>query len=161
MGIEFNVRSATIDDLDDILRLNKALFDFEYDEGFTDSCNLDWTYSEDGKRVFRECIEQENKTAFVALNDQGQTVGYLAAVVATKTFCNPPIVSEIDNMFIDEKYRCSGIGKTLVEEFKKWSKEKNAGLLSVGAWASNKHARDFYEKWGFKEVSVNYQMRAE
>jgi GNAT superfamily N-acetyltransferase len=62
-------------------------------------------------------------------------------------------------MFIDEKYRCSGIGRTLVEQFKEWSAEKGAGLLTVSAWVGNKHARDFYERWGFSEASVSYEMK--
>ncbi|HMS25493.1 MAG TPA: GNAT family N-acetyltransferase, partial [Acidimicrobiia bacterium] len=68
--------------------------------------------------------------------------------------------SEIEMLYIDEGYRCSGIGRCLVDEFKKWSNDRGAGILRVGALAANKHARDFYEKWGFAEAEIMYEIVA-
>ncbi len=158
MPIKFSIHRATEKDFDDLLRLNQDLFAYEHEHGFWETYDLDWTYSEDGKRVFTSYFTDNNAAAWIASNEHGEAVGYLAAVFHDKPFRKPHRVSEIEMVYIDEKYRCSGIGRTLVEEYKKWSVEKGAGILRVGAMAPNKHAREFYEKWGFAEAEIMYEI---
>lgn len=158
MPIAFTVRLATKDDLDDILRLNQALFDYEYAEGFTQTYNREWTYSEDGKGYFTKFVQKDDHKGWVALNDEGVAVGYLIGFVDNLAFRSPQRVSEIEMVYVDEGFRCSGIGKELVDEFKKWSEEQGAGILRVGAMSPNKHARTFYAKWGFVESEIYFEM---
>ncbi len=158
MPIIFNIHRATQNDFDDLLRLNHDLFTYEHDHGFWETYDLDWTYSDDGKRVFRSYFTDDNAAAWVATNEHGEAVGYLAAVFHDKPFRKPNRVSEIEMVYIDENYRCSGIGRTLVDECKKWSTEQGAGIIRVGAMALNQHARDFYEKWGFEEAEIIYEI---
>lgn len=159
MPVAFSIRKATADDFDTLLRLNKALFDYEYDQGFSETYDLEWTFSDAGKAYFRKFVDNDNYGAWIAMNDHNEPVGYLIAVVHDLPYRNPHLVAECEMLYIDEGYRCTGIGRTLVEEFKKWSAGKGAGILRVGALAANKHARDFYEKWGFEEAEIMYEIR--
>ena len=158
MPIAFDIHVGTQADYEDLLRLNKALFDYEADQGFSHTYNLEWTYSDEGKKYFETFIDDDMHATWIATNDEGVAVGYLIAVVREVAYRSPQTVSEIEMLYIDEGYRCSGIGRCLVDEFKKWSNEQGAGILRVGALAANKHARDFYEKWGFDEAEIMYEI---
>lgn len=153
----FDIRQATQDDFEDLLRLNKALFDYELSQGFTATANPGWTYSDDGKKAFQKYLDNENSNVWVA-ESNGVVVGYLAGTIAIKTFCIPNVVGEVENMFVDEQSRSSGLGAALVEEFKKWAEEKKAGILVVSAWFDNVKARKFYQKQGFRPAAVMHEM---
>lgn len=58
------IRKATIDDLEAILKLNKALFDYE--TAFNKEYNLGWTYSEKGKKYFSDRIKHDLSIVLVA-----------------------------------------------------------------------------------------------
>lgn len=158
MPIEFSIHKATKEDFEDLLRLNKDLFAYEYEAGFSKTYDQDWTYSENGKAVFSSYFKDQNAAAWVAANSESQAVGYLAAVFKDQPYRNPQRVAEIEMVYIDENYRCSGIGRTMIEEFKKWAAQNDCGIMRVGALAPNQHARDFYEKWGFAEAEIMYEM---
>lgn len=158
MAIKFSIHEANIEDLDTLLRLNFDLFEYEYEQGFSTTYNREWTYSEAGKKYFQSMLEDENKNAWIAFNEQKLQVGFLIASISHPEYRSPSSVAEIEMVFIDQDYRCSGIGRELVEHFKAWASEKDAGILRVGALAGNKHAREFYEKWGFAEAEIMYEI---
>lgn len=158
MPIVFEVREVVEGDLDDLLRLNQDLFDYEFEQGFSNTYNREWTYSETGKNFFKSFISDQDRNAWVAVNENGEAVAYIACAMHDLAFRSPTKVCEIEMAYVDEGYRCSGIGRTLVDECKKWASEKNAGIIRVGALAKNKHARDFYQKWGFEEAEIMYEM---
>ena len=158
MPIKFDIHCAAENDLDDMLRLNDELFKYEFEQGFSKTYNLEWTYSDEGRKVFESYYLKEDHVAWIATNEDGRAVGYLAGFCKDLPFRNPTKVAELEMVYIDDNYRCSGIGRTLVEEFKKWAIENGCGILRVGAQAPNRHAREFYEKWGFAEAEIMYEM---
>ena len=158
MAIDFDIHRATETGLEDMLRLNDELFRYEFDQGFSETYNLEWTYSSQGRKVFQSYYTSEDHAAWIATNDQGNAVGYIAGFFKDLLYRNPTKVGELEMVYIDNDYRCSGIGRSLVEEFKKWSAENGCGILRVGAQAPNRHAREFYEKWGFAEAEIMYEL---
>lgn len=145
------IRSATINDLEKILVLNRALF--EYETRFNTEYNLDWTYSETGKSYFKRKIEADKDIALVAEINK-DVVGYVVVSTYSQPFFKENPIAELDNMFIEESYRGKGIGKKLVEEAKKLAKEKGAKRFKVGAAAQNEKAIKFYQSCGFKDFDV-------
>jgi ribosomal protein S18 acetylase RimI-like enzyme len=65
---------------------------------------------------------------------------------------------EINNMLIDDKYRNHGVGKALVDKFKKYCADRNIQNLKVVASAKNKDAIEFYKKQGFNEFDITLTM---
>lgn len=63
-------------------------------------------------------------------------------------------IGEIENMFIDRKYRHTGIGGKLIEQTKKLAKEQGVKKLKVGALANNKNAIDFYKFCNFDDFEL-------
>ena len=52
-----------------------------------------------------------------------------------------------------------GVGKNLIEELTKWFKEKNVDVMTVHVYRLNSKAIALYEKFGFKEYSLNMNRR--
>jgi len=143
------IRKANLKDLEEILRLNKALFDYE--TIFNDEYNLDWTYSDTGRSYFKKMIESE--ITIVAEVDK-KIAGYLVASVHISSFRKFNPVAELENMYIDKECRRQGIGKKLVEEMKKEIKARGAKTVKVEAAFQNDSAIKFYKSFGFSEFDV-------
>ena len=148
--MEIKIRKANIEDLRAIQELNDTLFKLEY-ENFDSSLKVGWPFTENGEKYFKDIIQKE--IAFVAI-DKNTIIGYLAGTVDTKNSCIIKLVSELDNFYIDEKYRNQGIGTKLVDEFKKYCSSKGIEEMKVTASALNVNAIEFYRKNGFTEFEI-------
>lgn len=149
-----SIRQADLNDLDDIQKLNHELFVLEK-QNFDSTLVTDWPLSQEGKKYFEELIKKEY--VIVAI-DKSSVIGYLAGSVNDKCSYYNLQYGEINNMFVDSKYRGKGVGKALINEFKKYCCEHNIRNLKVVASAKNKNARDFYQKYGFNEFDITLTM---
>lgn len=159
MAIVYKVRPATVDDIDILIKMNQELFQYEYDYGFTDTWDINWPASEEGRKWYQAIFDTELSGAWIALNDLNEPVGSLVARVETDPMRTLNPIATIDFIYINEGYRCSGVGRTLVEDVKNWCSSKDVKLIETGAMVSNEHARKFYEKWGFSETEVQYGIK--
>ena len=150
------VAVATIQDLDEVLRLNDQLMKKEYRD-YDKTLNLNWVYSEVGINYFRGRILNEDGCVFVAKIDS-KTVGYICGGIRRKeAFRTVDKMAEIENMFVLEGYRGQGIGTRLVEAFKDWCKEQKVERIMVEAFYLNKRAIRFYKKQLFTERAVELE----
>lgn len=148
------IRKATLDDFNEILRLNLKLFNFE--RQYTKTYNLNWTYSKIGKDYFQKRITEKNGIMFVAVENK-TIIGYICGYVGNFPYRKPPEIAEIDNMYVEEGFRRSGIGKKLVSYFEKKAKKKGAKRIKVEALAGNLIGKNFYKKRGLKEATVYFE----
>ena len=139
------IRNATINDLLNIQKLNKILFELEYNN-FDSTLDINWPMSNEGKNYFENAIN--NNVVLVAVLDD-KIVGYLVGSLNTEYSYNKNIQAELDNMCILEEYRKLGIGKQLFLEFKKICKKNNISELKVIASYDNLNAIKFYKNNGF------------
>lgn len=152
MGIA--IRKATQEDLKAIQELNYKLFELEYNN-FDPALNMNWTFSQTGENYFKKSIE--NATVWVAVYNN-KVIGYLAGSIEKTPAYTTKSLAELDNFYIDEEYRRQGIGKRLVEEFKKYCINKEIEEIKVTASAKNMNAKAFYQNNGFDEFEVTYKM---
>ena len=138
------IRKATIEDLNDITNLNNKLFKLEK-ENYDDTLVENWPLSEDGNEYFQYVI-------VATINNK--VIGYLAGSINEKGSYEEVQYGEINNMFIDEKYRKYGIGKKLINEFKDYCKDNKIYNIKVEASYKNKGAIEFYHKNGFNEFNL-------
>lgn len=115
------IRNAAINDLLDIQKLNKILFELEYNN-FDSTLNTSWPMSNEGEKYFKSAIN--NDVVLVAVLDD-KIVGYLVGSLNTGYSYNKNIQAELDNICILEKYRKLGIGKQLFLKFKKNCENNN------------------------------------
>lgn len=149
------IRKTTIEDLKTVLDLNHALF--LHDNPFDPILDNEWPYSADGKKYFEPKVSGKDGICFLAEHD-GKALGYLAGSVidADKTRSNI-VVANLDNMMVATEHQGKGIGTKLVSEFVKWAKANKAERIDVSAYAGNKDAIKFYEKIGFKPLSISLE----
>ena len=145
-----NIRKANMADLFEIQKLNKELFELEFNN-FDSSLIEDWPLTQEGKEYFEDAIK--NDIVLVACVD-GKIVGYLAGTLNSQYFYNNIVQAELDNMCIMNEYRKLGIGSKLFEEFKKICKENKINEIKVIASYNNTNAIAFYKSNGFKESEL-------
>lgn len=149
-----NIRKATINDFEEILKLNKELF--LYEKKFTDTFNEEWAYSNQGKEYFAKRIVNSN-SIFLLLEDQGELKGYILGFIDTYVVRKISPIAEIENLFIKESKRNQGWGRELVEGFIKIAKEQNVERLKVRTYSDNIDVINFYKKFGFKELLLELE----
>lgn len=149
------IRKAGLEDLTSIQKLNDNLFDLEFNN-FDDTLKREWALEKDGKEYFEDMIK--NEIVFVAQIEE-KIVGYLAGSICEQISYITESFAELDNMCIDDEYRRFGIGALLMDEFKKYCKEKNMQNIKVTASAKNSRAIQFYMKNGFEDYNVTLKFK--
>lgn len=144
------IRKANIDDLYEIQKLNKELFELE-SNNFDSTLITDWPLTQEGKEYFENAIKKD--IVLVAYVDK-QIVGYLAGILNSQYSYNSIVQAELGNMCIMNEFRKLGIGSKLFEEFKKICKENKINEIKVVASYNNLNAIDFYKRNGFKEAEL-------
>jgi GNAT superfamily N-acetyltransferase len=67
----------------------------------------------------------------------------------------------LENIFVEEDYRSSGIGEALSREFFSWSKTNGAVSVLVSAYFLNERAIAFYKSVGFVPYSLKLEAKLE
>ena len=150
-----NIRRANINDLNAVQESNNSLFELEFNN-FDDTLKLGWPFEKDGKEYFEYMIK--NEIVFVAEVEE-KIVGYLAGSICEPISYITESFAELDNMCIDDEYRRFGIGTLLINEFKKYCKEKNIQNIKVTASAKNSRAIQFYMKNGFEDYNLTLKYK--
>lgn len=149
------IREAKIEDLNSIQKLNYKLFEHEYNE-YDNALNLKWPISEEGALYFTKLITEQK--VFIACDDFN-TVGYLAGILKLKETYFNVNMAEIENMYVEEKYRSIGLGTMLINEFKKYCVNVNIQDVTVTASSMNAKAINFYKKNGFNNYNLTLKCK--
>jgi GNAT superfamily N-acetyltransferase len=81
-------------------------------------------------------------------------VGYLAGRMQKQHAAYTGRRSELENMFVKDDYRSSGVGAKLVDAFFEWSRKQGTRYAMVNAFSPNTRAIAFYEKQSFEPYST-------
>jgi Acetyltransferases len=96
-----------------------------------------------------------NETACLLLvKHKSKYIGYLYGYIVDSGNAYLEKVAQLDAMYVESKYRKSGIGKKLIEEFKNWAKNKNIKFLELKVCNNNIAALKLYEKQNFKNIKT-------
>lgn len=149
-----SIRNANLEDITIIQSLNNELFKLEK-ENYDPTLVNNWPLTEEGKIYFENLIK--NHYVIVATLDD-EIVAYLAGTINEKGTYEEIQYGEINNMLVNEKCRGLGIGKRLIDNFKKHCKESGIDNIKVEASAKNLNAINFYKKNGFEYFNVTLTM---
>lgn len=152
--MEVSIRRAEQKDFDDVVRLNKALFDFEAQ--FNHAFDVNWPYAPAGQMYFKKRFAEEDAFIYVA-EHEGNVVGYIISFLTSYAYRSVNPFCVIENMFVEEAYRAQGVGKRLVASVRKSAKGRGAKRLRVDAIAQNEKALEFYHTVGFGDVTVELE----
>jgi ribosomal protein S18 acetylase RimI-like enzyme len=158
MKNNFEIRKANIKDLKHILKLNHELFKEEFKK-FDKTLNLNWAYSNEAKKYFKERITKKNGFAEIVEND-GKIIGYFCGGISERLFYRKKAkYARLDNMLIDKKFRGKNLGTKLVKNFMEWCKKNKVDYISVDVSSGNEKSVNFYKKLGFKDYDLTLEMK--
>ena len=130
------VRPATLDDLDEVIRLRVAVAG----EGRWIGAEL--PLDEEGdRRWLGETIEQGD---FFVAELSGEQVGHLGLHIPRYK------VADL-GMMVKDGHRGQGVGSALVERAIEHARERGCHKLALQHWPHNTAARALYEKYGFEQ----------
>jgi GNAT superfamily N-acetyltransferase len=152
--IEITVRRAVAADISGLVECSAGLF--AEDAGTRDdTVNVDWP-REHGPDRFAQTIHERDRLVLVA-DRGGVIVGCLTGVIAEPSPMRLVKIATLVSMFVRPELRGSGLGARLADAFFAWSKEHGAAKAEVTAYAGNSGAINFYERNGFRRLSVTLE----
>ena len=158
LEVKVLIRKATIEDLKDILRLNRNLFLKEYRE-FDRTLNINWTHSKEGKKLLRNVIVKKDNFCEV-IQDKNRIVGYLNGGIAKRSpWHKEARYAYLGSIFIEKKFRRRGLGTKLINDFINWCKRNKFDYIDVTASAQNIFGQNFYRKAGFNDYDLILEKR--
>lgn len=127
---QFNFRLMTIDDIDEIMAIERASF------------TLPWTY----EAYYNELIMNEF-AHYILLEVDEKIIGYCGVWV---------IVDEahITNIAIDPSYRGKKLGEALLRQVMLVAMQKGAKTMTLEVRVSNVVAQNLYRKLGFQNGGI-------
>lgn len=92
--------------------------------------------------------------AFFVYQGESSIVGFMHLEKINSFLYSPKI--EIRALVIDEKYQGQGLGKTFIDESKRWAKSNDIHTLFLSCNIIRESAHHFYERRGFKKIKSSY-----
>lgn len=108
----------------------------------------------------KEIIADDKTPIFVAVDEQGEVLGYAFCVF--KQLIDNNILTDIktlyiDDLCVDEERRGQHIGKQLYDYVVNFAKEQGCYNLTLNVWACNESAMKFYEKCGLVPQKIGME----
>jgi len=151
-----NIRKATIKDVEELRNIY-----FEFMQGVAE---LDPFYKQDAEHwhseeslhdIIKDLIKK-NRRLFL-LEIDGKAVGFIdIRIKKREEVYKIRKTGHIESIYIKPELRGKGYSKLLIEKATEWFKSKGLENFTVGTYAPDKKAREFWEKQGFKEYFVLY-----
>ena len=152
---DFTIRPGRKEDAAEAARLwmRSAEEHTSYDRVYETSPGAEKTM----RRFLAEVANSGYSFLFVAVAGD-QTVGFISGELrqGSPTFL-PKTWASVDDVFVEPEYRNRGMGRALLQSVRAWAQERGADGISLQVAAANSRGRKFYEKLGFREISV-YQV---
>jgi len=101
-------------------------------------------------------IKHNSNIVYIAIVDD-IIVGYATAylVFISNSHYNLNSNCTVGDIMIEPNYQHLGIGKTFIEEIKKWSKSEGISRINLNVFSKNKRALSFFKNQGFEEQFNN------
>lgn len=155
--MNISIRRAKTSDIEIIQEFGSKLLNYER-ENYDSNLKSDWAYSDEAKNQYLNAIQ--NSYVIIAEADN-QPVGFLIGSIIEPKASNARQIKQayIQNLYVNEDLRKAGIGKELVEYFKRHCQDNDVKQLNVSVLAANKTATDFYNTMGFNPRSINLSQK--
>ena len=153
-NMNFEIIKATNDNIEIANKFLTKLINVEkkYDNNINEKCIVNSFYE--------NFYNLDNYFLYFA-KVKDKYVGYIYGFVKDNGDAYLDKVTELDAMFVEEKYRNKGIGTTLIKKFQDWSKEKGVKYIELKVCNDNEGAISLYKKNLFKptKIIMDYEMK--
>lgn len=100
----------------------------------------------------KQRLQQKDSIFFIALTPQGEGAGFLQLYPSFSSVAMRNIWI-LNDLFVSELHRKSGVATKLIDAAKKFSQETNAMAIKLATAKSNEKAQALYNKIGFKKIN--------
>ena len=147
------VRRATLEDIKTIQQFGYKLLDYER-QNWDSALDVNWPFSKEGEQKYRTAIT--DKYTIITEKD-GKPVGYLIGKVVDAAPGSARHIKQayLENIFVSDSDRKSGVGVKLIVDFRDYCKKEGVSRINVSVLAANTIAVDFYQKVGFSPRSLS------
>ena len=147
------VRRATLEDIKTIQQFGYKLLDYER-QNWDSALDVNWPFSKEGEQKYRTAIT--DKYTIIA-EKGGKPFGYLIGKVVDAAPGSARHIKQayLENIFVSDSDRKSGVGVKLIVDFRDYCKKEGVSRINVSVLAANTIAVDFYQKVGFSPRSLS------
>ncbi len=151
----FNIKKATIDDIDQLLTIVKQTFIETYAAQNSEE-NLN-SYVKNNFSTTKLKAELADKNAeFYIAEFGGELIGYLKINFGpSQTEIKDKNALEIERIYVLNEFHAKKVGQALCEKAIEISKAKKLEYVWLGVWEKNPRAIRFYEKNGFVQFDTH------
>lgn len=114
-----------------------------------------------GKKCVETVLEETEKFQgkILLAKLQGTIIGCIVGVIKEQTEIDrlaniPTLTGEVLELYVEATSRSKGIGTKLLVQMEEYFKKNNCTVISIGVFAPNEPARNFYKKHGFQDRVV-------
>jgi len=149
--VNYKVRDASIADGDAMLALMPRLADFDVPA----SRNPEHLYGDDARLLQRWLDGQEECLVQVAVTDEVVVLGFTLVRLRPELLSHEPS-AHLEAIAVDQSAEGKGVAKALLDAAESCALECGALTMTLHVFASNKRARDFYDRSGYDGELVRY-----
>lgn len=111
--------------------------------------------------LYEEKLQEETTHIYIA-EDEGQAIGHIVCQHSQRE-ANPYTLAfdslRIDEITVNESHQGKGVGYALMQTAESLAHELKVQQLSLGVWAFNEKAIEFYKRLGFDIASMTMWKR--
>ncbi len=143
--LDYTIRKATLSDCQDLNNLLTKLIvdEKKYDKNINELCVV--------KRCYEDQILSDHVCTLICEKDN-KIIAYIFGYIVNRGDAYLNDIAKIDALYVEEKYQNNGLATSLINEFKKWTKEKNIKYIELSVCNENINAVKLYQKTGFKNI---------
>jgi len=104
---------------------------------------------------FHETPRSSSSSLLIAESDAGEPLGF-AFLEQLRDYFSHEQHGHIGILAVAEAAEGQGAGGALMRAAEKWSRDRRHRLLTLNVFESNRHARDVYEHFGYRQDTVKY-----
>ena len=144
-----HIIKANINNLDDIMRLNRIVQDLHVRNEPDKFIPFDEVSV---REYLLDAFSNPAITFLIAIDDNKQVVGYVMLHVQKRNknaYSHPRQFLELEQIVVDPHFRKCGIGSALVEEAFAFAKSSGISELELNVWQFNDDAQKLFHSKGF------------
>ena len=160
--MEIAIRKAVDEDVNIFVEFSVKLSRFNRRNHSIECKYDDYELVLDSIRIEAEkAFKNRNEDTLILIAEiDGKPIGYVLGKIyeEDKTAANGTgKIGLLDELYVDDIARVSGIGKKLIDEVIRWMRKKEISRVRLHAYSWNNNAKRLYEKYGFKEYAASYE----
>jgi GNAT superfamily N-acetyltransferase len=140
----YEIRPATVGDVDGLVELLRQLFEIEQD----------FVFNEDRHRkALSLLIDQQSNAHVIAAQAGSQVIGMCSIQVLISS-AEGGEVGLVEDVVVEQRYRGLGVGNAMLAYLERWSLNRGLSRLQLLADRGNARALSFYRQSGWLDTQL-------